>query len=299
VSANNQALPDAYPHTISTNWEPGYRAARIVAMIEDRKTHSIDDVAKMQADVKSAQLDVLRQWLLGAEAPDQRASDTKARFARWDGAISSDSADAAFYEAWKGAATRRIFGDEMGADLWRDYSQEPSWSNKALHAIARQGESPWCDDVTTEARETCATILGLALADALEDGAARFGSADPATWRWGRGNVVVFPHRPLEFSAPLRRFFSRRVETGGDDVTVDPVMHIRDTTIISSYRQIVDLSNLDASRFINTLGQSGQLLTGHYDDFLEKWRKVEYIPMRFSTAAVDAAANNRLTIVPR
>jgi len=299
VSANNQALPDAYPHTISTNWEPGYRAARIVAMIEDRKMHSVDDVARMQADVRSAQVDALRQWLLRANAPDQRAGEAKARFGRWDGAVASDSAEAAFYEAWKAAATRRIFADEMGADIWRDYLQEPSWSTKALHAIARQGESPWCDDVTTDARETCAAILGLALADALGDGAARFGSADPASWRWGRGNVVVFPHHPLEFSAPLRPFFSRRIETGGDDVTVDPVMHIRDTTVISSYRQIVDLSNLDASMFMNTLGQSGQLLSGHYDDFLEKWRKVEYIPMRFSTAAVDAAAKNRLTIAPR
>ena len=125
------------------------------------------------------------------------------------------------------------------------------------------------------------------------------GSADVASWQWGAGNTVVFPHLPFEFSALLRPLFSRRVRVGGDDVTVNPVMRIRDETIIASYRQIVDLSNLDASRFNNTLGQSGQLIGGHYDDLLDKWLKVEHVPMRFSTAVVDRSVKTRLTIAPR
>ena len=76
-------------------------------------------------------------------------------------------------------------------------------------------------------------------------------------------------------------------------------MRIRDETIIASYRQIVDLSNLDASRFNNTLGQSGQLIGGHYDDLLDKWLKVQHVPMRFSTAVVDRSVKTRLTIAPR
>jgi penicillin amidase len=299
VSANNQPLPDGYPYLISTNYEPGYRAARVVAMIEERSTSTLDDVARMQGDVLSAQVAVLRPWLLRGESTGTRAVDAKARLAQWDGAVRADSAASALFEAWKGAAARRIFADEVGGELWQEYNQEPSWKAKALHTLAGLGESPWCDDVTTEPRETCAAMLGLALDDALRDGAGRFGSEDVASWQWGAGNTVVFPHLPFEFSALLRPLFSRRVKVGGDDVTVNPVMRVRDETIVASYRQIVDLSNLDASRFTNTLGQSGQLIGGHYDDFLEKWLKVEHVPMRFSTAAVDSAVKGRLTIAPK
>jgi penicillin amidase len=299
VTANNQALPDDYPYVISTNYEPGYRAARIIAMVEEQPTPTVDEVARMQADVLSAQITVLRPWLLRAASHGDRTAAAKALLVQWDGAVRADSAAAALFETWKDRAARRIFSDELGSDLWQEYDRQPAWKAKALHALASLADSPWCDDVTTEPRETCAVVLGLALDEALRDGAARFGSADVASWRWGAGNTVVFPHLPFEFSALLRPIFSRRVRAEGDEVTVNPVMRVRDETIVSSYRQVIDLSNLDASRFSHTLGQSGQIVGGHYDDLLDKWHKVEHLPMRFSTAAVDGAVKSRLVIAPR
>ena len=58
----------------------------------------------------------------------------------------------------RGRAQQRdgFFADELGSQLWQEYDQEPAWRTKALHAIAGLGESPWCDDVTTEPHETCA-----------------------------------------------------------------------------------------------------------------------------------------------
>ena len=34
------------------------------------------------------------------------------------------------------------------------------------------------------------------------------------------------------------------------------------------YRQVIDLANLDNSRYIQSTGQSGHLLSPHYDDLL-------------------------------
>jgi penicillin amidase len=110
--------------------------------------------------------------------------------------------------------------------------------------------------------------------------------------------VVTFPHLPLHFAGWLRPFFSRTVTAGGDSLTVNPVMRIGDRQFVASYRQIIDLGNLDASRFVTTLGESGQLLSGHYDDMLERWRGGEYLPMRFSRSAVDGAVRERLELVP-
>jgi penicillin amidase len=46
------------------------------------------------------------------------------------------------------------------------------------------------------------------------------------------------------------------------------------------------------------LGQSGIVVDPHYDDFLQRWGHADYVPMRFSRAAVDAAIAERLTLTP-
>jgi penicillin amidase len=53
-----------------------------------------------------------------------------------------------------------------------------------------------------------------------------------------------------------------------------------------------------AARFIHTAGQSGQLLSGDYSNLIDRWRRVEYLPMRYDTEAINAAASGRLTLEP-
>ena len=67
---------------------------------------------------------------------------------------------------------------------------------------------------------------------------------------------------------------------------------------IDSYREILDMSNLDASRFMHTVGQSGQVLSGDYSNLIERWARVEYLPMRYSAAAVDSGAAAQLVLTP-
>ena len=160
-------------------------------------------------------------------------------------------------------------------------------------------EDRWCDDVRTAGRESCEEALGAALSDAVNQLSSRQGTSDPASWHWGRDNEVVFPHLPLHLVSWLRPFVSRAVSAGGDSTTVNPVMRIGDRTIISSYRQIVDLSDLDASRFVTTTGQSGQPASAHYHDMLDRWARVEYLPMRFTREAVDGATRSRLVLEPK
>ena len=76
-------------------------------------------------------------------------------------------------------------------------------------------------------------------------------------------------------------------------------MPVREEIFISSYRQIIDLSSLDTSRFVIPMGQSGYVWSKHYADLLDRWSKVEYVPMRFTAAAVDAAVSARLTLEPK
>jgi penicillin amidase len=299
ASANNRALPDGYPYVLSTNWEPGYRAARITELIEASPQHSIESIARIQADLRTPQVRVLLPWLQRARPADDESSAALGRLRRWDGVFSAESSDAAVFSAWVTALTARLFADDLGPTLWNEWSRWPHWQVKALDRLVTMSDDRWCDDVRTEGTESCEEILGLSLRVALDGLTARRGSADPSTWHWGDDNVVAFPHAPFDAVGFLRPLFSRRLSLGGSGTTVNPVMRMPDGPVIASYRQIVDLANFDNSRFVHPLGQSGQLGSSHYADLLEPWRRVEYVPMLYSRAAVDKAARERLVLEPQ
>jgi penicillin amidase len=58
-----------------------------------------------------------------------------------------------------------------------------------------------------------------------------------------------------------------------------------------SYRHIVDLSDMESSLFLNPLGQSGNPLSKHYDDFLRAWSEGGYLQMLTNGYAVAASTS--------
>ena len=77
----------------------------------------------------------------------------------------------------------------------------------------------------------------------------------------GRGAPAVFPHAGLDSLATLRPLLSRSVPNGGDwsTVNVGPVDVDRPSSSIPvpGYREIIDLSPANDSRFLTDVGQSG------------------------------------------
>jgi penicillin G amidase len=299
ATANNRLLPGPEADRISTNWEPGYRAARIVEMIENEPAPlTVERTARLQADVTSLEARALLPWLRRAsiEAPDARAAAD--RLQQWTGGLHAGSADAAVFKAWRAQVATRLFADALGPAVWREYRHALGWLPKALHRLSLTPGDDWCDDRRTAEVETCEQVFGLALSEALEIGAREQATPDVAAWRWGRQNRVVFPHAPLHASTFFRRFFSVEVEHGGDEVTVNPVIGAFEQAGIASYRQVIDLADLDRSLFVVPLGQSAQVLSRHRVDLLPRWRDGDHIPMRYSREAVDAGVRHRLVLRP-
>ncbi|NNJ12035.1 penicillin acylase family protein [Chloroflexales bacterium ZM16-3] len=302
ATANNKVVPDSYPYLIGTAFAAPYRAARIVELIQAKPKLSPDDIAAMQADVVSLQAREILPYLLEATPAGERERQALDMLRGWDGTMDGDSAAAAVYNAYYQAIPRQLFGDELRDLFESDYTGETGYQAMVIaQTLAGQG-SPWCDDVNTPAAESCADTLGLALTAGLEDMAAAQGSENIATWRWDKVHLTMFPHNPFDKVGALKPIFSRSVPNGGDGFTVD-VAPVRRSELykqyhVPSYREIIDLSDLDASRFMHTTGQSGQALSNNYSNFITRWQKVEYLPMRFSQAAVDAAGAGTLTLRP-
>jgi penicillin G amidase len=143
--------------------------------------------------------------------------------------------------------------------------------------------------VTTTLRESCADTQALALADGLRDMAAAQGTDDLRAWRWDRVHRAQFPHQALETSVEHGPGFNRSIPNDGDRFTVNVASSFRrwedyDQFHAAQYRQIIDLRHLRTSRWIVAPGQSGDPDGPHYDDLLERWREVKYLPMRFTRA---------------
>ena len=67
---------------------------------------------------------------------------------------------------------------------------------------------------------------------------------------------------------------------------------------LPSMRMIIDLSDLTQSVTIHTTGQSGHPYSPHYDDMIDLWRNIEYHPMLWTRSQVEAAAVDRLVLIP-
>jgi penicillin amidase len=303
VSANNRVAPDSYPYLISTDWAAPYRAARITELIEARPTLSADDMAAIQADVVSLQARQLLPYLTTLQPAGERERAAVELLKGWDGTMAGESAAAAVYAAAYHALPELLFADELRGLYESDYLGRGNAQSMVIaDVMAGRTVTPWCDDVNTAAAESCDLILEQALAHGLDTMAAAQGSADLRAWRWDKAHRVIFPHDPFENVGALRPLFSRSAPNGGDTFTVN-VGPIRRSELykqynVPSYRQIVDMADLDASRFMHTTGQSGQALSGEYANLIERWQRVEYLPMRFGQAAVDAAAAGTLTLTP-
>ena len=103
---------------------------------------------------------------------------------------------------------------------------------------------------------------------------------DLARWRWDAVHRAVFPHQGLDAVGLLRPLLSRSMPSAGDWSTVNagPVDsdHPFEQREVPGYRQIIDLSPANDSRFLDAVGQSGHFLSRHYADFLPDWHDVKH-----------------------
>lgn len=63
-------------------------------------------------------------------------------------------------------------------------------------------------------------------------------------------------------------------------------------------RMIIDMSDLDRSRWVQLSGNSGHAFHANYADQMELWRTGQDAPMRWSRPSIEAAAKHTLTLDP-
>jgi penicillin amidase len=63
-------------------------------------------------------------------------------------------------------------------------------------------------------------------------------------------------------------------------------------------RMVVNLGDLDKSKWINLTGASGHAYSAHYTDQTDKWVEGELLPWNFTGKAVDGSTGDTLVLKP-
>jgi penicillin amidase len=292
---------------ITTDWSAPYRAQRIVELIESKPQLSPEDFAAIQGDVHPVPTDIFIPLLeqVDLSSAPEAVQETLRAVLVWDRRMDADAAEPLIYEMYQQLLIQETLGDEIAAAGGEELAEEylsgfRDNSTQAVQRLVGEPASPWWDDVRTPAVESQAEIVARAFQMAVEQLQARFGD-DPGRWRWGDPHATNFDHLVFASVSPLDGIFNRSIPARGSDFTVNAAgADYEDFTMNSgaSFREIIDLSDLSATQFIYTTGQSGDVFSPHYADMVEPWQKVAYFPLYFEQADVEQAAQETLLLQP-
>lgn len=307
VTANNAVVDDPETGPITRDWDYGYRARRIVDLIEQTETpFTAADMRNIQADSRNLNAQALLPLLLALDLTDRRLAAARTLFESWDLQQGADSAAGALFEVFWVHLLADTFGDDLPPDLAPDLGPKGGsrWF-EVMRGIVDQPDSPWWDDASTgEVTETRDDIFVQALTEAVDELEDSQGD-EPAEWRWGDLHTVTFRNPTLGQSGIvlIERIFNRgpypvsgstSVVNSGNWSAHEPY----EVVSSPSMRMIVDLSDLGASLAVNTTGQSGHAFSRHYTDMVDMWRGVEHHPMRWERSDIEAAAEDTLILAP-
>ncbi|MBB6627229.1 penicillin acylase family protein [Nocardioides sp. KIGAM211] len=302
VTANQAVIGDDYPYLLTTDWDHGYRSQRIRDLLEQEGELSMAEIADLQLDTRSPLAPLLTPYLLDVELPRGYYAAGQALLRTWDLDQGADSAPAAYFDVVWRNVLEKTFHDDLPEDAWPDGGQR--WV-AVMEQLLREPANPWWDDTTTEdVVETRDDILVAAMVDA-RDELTRLEALDPAEWSWGHLHQLHLRSATLGESGigPVEALVNRGPwEVGGGSAAVDATgwdaTEGYDVTTAPSMRMVVSLADLDDSRWINLTGVSGHPFSSHYTDQTDLWARGETLPWAFSKAAVDAAAEDVLTLTP-
>ena len=303
VTANQKIVPEGYPHYLTSEWTSPYRANRIAQLLDATPRHTLQSFERIQADTVSLQVRQILPLLLRTRTDDAGAQQALQQLGRWDANMSVQSAEPLIVSAWLRELGRLIYADELG-DMF-----DGEWAHRArfmYHVLADTGgQGRWCDNVNTPARETCADLLPKALELALADLRRRYGE-DRSQWHWGDAHYALSEHRPFGRQPLLAKLFDIRVPSPGDTYTIDVGRNTLANEAApfasrhaASLRAIYDLSDMDKSVYIHSTGQSGNLLSPLYQNFAERWARVEYLPMSMRRSDAQRDSLGTLKLQPR
>ena len=305
ASANNRPAADGEGPFLGVDWMDGYRQARIIEELAARSDWDVAACAGLQLDVTSLPWRRVRDTALGLPVGDADGRLAIELLGAWDGGLAVDSAAASVFELWLAEMAQRIARVKAPAS-WR-YALGEGFggivpltmfhAGSAAQTVERFSAQPdgWFEGGwPAEAAD--------ALSAAVRQLRTEHGP-DPAAWAWGRLRTLTLRHPVGDQRLLTDAFNIGPVPMGGDSTTPlqaanGPLRPFGNPGYVPNTRAVIDLADVEASRWSLAGGQSGNPMSPHYRDLFALWHRGDSVPIPWSEENVAADTVETLYISP-
>jgi penicillin amidase len=302
VAANQPVIGGQYPHRLGSAYSYGWRSQEILDQLRQTSALTLDEAEALLYDDTIRIAAELVPALLKIKVTDSWVAEGQRTLVGWDYSAAPDSAPAAYFNVVMHNILKLTFRDELPEELWPVGGDR--W-NAVVSGLLEQPRNLWWDDVTTpEVTEARDDILRLAMTNARKEITSLM-ARDTDEWAWGRLHTVTLRNQTLGMSGikPVEALFNRGpYEVGGGPAVVNAMAYdtTKGYTVTSAptMRMVVDLGNLDQSRWVNQSGVSGHAFHRNYADQTELWARNETWPFVSTRAAVEARTEQRQELRP-
>ncbi|MFC2170292.1 penicillin acylase family protein, partial [Acidobacteriota bacterium] len=297
VTANNKIASSDYPVFLSDEYLAPFRAERIKELLLKQQNHSLQSFKDIQLDKISRRARYFLPLIRGASNLSGDAKKAQDILTNWNGEM-TEGKEAALFHLFIRFFKENSFEDEL-EECFPQFRDLTATRWAGLLKIMNNPQSRWFDIIYTPEIETREDILRLCLAQAFLWLIENSGASE--NWDWARMHSVNYQHALGQ--VPILSFFNRGpFSISGSEDTVNASFYDEknpyQTNTGVSYRQIIDLANMKNSVFVFSSGQSGHLLSRHYDDQIQPWLDGEYYPMLFDYIDIVRAKEATLILKP-
>ena len=259
ITANNRIPPYGYKYHIAHDWVSPQRFNRIFEMTNAKAKVSLEDMIAFQMDVQSNLFQNLKYVFTSMNSTNK---DWQTKLANWDGIENLTSQEATIFEKWLKYMSK-LPEKEIGFP--RD---DLIWLVSAM----KRNDST-CGNFHGK---SCLQYAADSFDNAISDLKKTYSSSIPA---WGSVHTSYFPHRIFSNIQALNCLTSSSTKTIGGTATVNVAASNENfvTTHAASYRQIIDFSDYEKSKFIFAPGQDGNPFALGYSNFIPLWRDGKYL----------------------
>jgi len=288
VSCNQPIVDGSYPHYLSHLYEPDYRALRVRECLRGRANLTTADMQAVMADAHNVAAKRFRKAVLEPHGEAARRlrptlGPLLDRLLAWDGDEHVDARGAVPWHLVYHHLALRTFSPLLGDELALHWIGLMNLVDPALFNVFESEESLWAP------QRVRATLLCEAMEDTARDLQRRGLTLDSP---WGDFHQLTLKH-PAGGTPALARTFNRGpypIDGGPYSVLSGQYLHRHPGPMVvgQSYRQVVDLGEIQSGRMITIGGQSGHVGSPHYDDLTPLWLEGRTVPMHLETLPADA-----------
>ncbi|MEU0049330.1 penicillin acylase family protein [Streptomyces sp. NPDC006184] len=184
-----------------------------------------------------------------------------------------------------------------GGDRWYE----------VVRTLMDKPDSDWWKTPRSGTRPAAANrdqLFARAMIDARWELTAKLGK-DIDTWSWGRLHRLFLKNQTLGTEGPkaVQYLLNRGPwKLSGGEAAVNAsgwnAAGGYNVVWVPSMRMVVNLADLDKSKWINLTGASGHAFSAHYTDQTGMWAKGELLPWSFSDKAVGKSTSDTLVLKP-